>query len=257
MATLPETNEYPAGIYQIETTDPALGGPPNEATKAGLTNIPAQQLAKRTHWLKTRVDQLLAAVVSATTSVAGIVRLSSATNSTSETMAATPAAVKAVNDNAETRALKSTAITTSGLATGGGTLAQTRDVSVPVATVAEAQEGSVNNRAMTPLRVAQFVTAKYAGRSLDQNGYQVLPSGLIMQWGFAYIPEPGLAQINFPIAFPSQCFNVVLGDNATDTINNVHIVSAADLTRFGFTGRAKQHTGIGISSFLYFLALGR
>lgn len=52
MATLPETAEWVAGIYQIEQTDPVLGGAPNEGTKAGLTNIPTAQLARRTKWLK-------------------------------------------------------------------------------------------------------------------------------------------------------------------------------------------------------------
>lgn len=56
MATLPETSEWVAGVYQIATTDPVLGGAPNEATGAGLSNIPALQLAKRTLWLKNLVE---------------------------------------------------------------------------------------------------------------------------------------------------------------------------------------------------------
>lgn len=56
MATLPETSEWVAGVYQIATTDPVLGGAPNEATGAGLTNIPALQLAKRTLFLKDLIE---------------------------------------------------------------------------------------------------------------------------------------------------------------------------------------------------------
>lgn len=56
MATLSEVAEWVAGIYQIEQTDPVLGGAPNESTGAGLTNIPAQQLAKRTRFLKDLVE---------------------------------------------------------------------------------------------------------------------------------------------------------------------------------------------------------
>ncbi len=99
MADLVETNEFPAGIYQLETSDPVLGGAPNEATKAGVDNIPHQQLAKRTRWLKVRVDALLQLVVAASTAMAGIVRLSNETDSTSETLAATPKAVKTVADS--------------------------------------------------------------------------------------------------------------------------------------------------------------
>jgi len=58
MADLIETGEWVAGIYQIETTDPVLGGPPNLAIKAGVANIAAQQLADRTTWLKAQVDGL-------------------------------------------------------------------------------------------------------------------------------------------------------------------------------------------------------
>jgi len=69
MATLPEIAEWIAGVYQIEESDPVLGGPPNESTGAGLTNIPALQLAKRTAFLKKVLDDagvgaLVAPVVS-------------------------------------------------------------------------------------------------------------------------------------------------------------------------------------------------
>lgn len=173
MATLPEMNEYPAGIYQIETTDPVLGGPPNEASKAGLINIPALQLAKRTNWLKVRVDQLVTKVIAATTTVAGIVRLSNSTGSTSEIEAATPRAVKAAWDNAESRALKSTTVTPGGLATGGGNLGANIAINVPIATQAEAETGSADNRAMTPLKVMQAIVVRLSGRSIDTAGLAI------------------------------------------------------------------------------------
>lgn len=56
MATLPEIAEWVSGVYQIEESDPVLGGPPNESTGAGLTNIPALHLAKRTAYLKQVLD---------------------------------------------------------------------------------------------------------------------------------------------------------------------------------------------------------
>ena len=152
MATLPEDDSFPEGVYRVETTDPVLGGPPNEETGAGLINIPFMQLAKRTRWLKTRVDSLLASFTAATTAVAGIVQLSTATNSASDTMAATPSAVKAAMDNANTRALTARTVTGGGLATGGGDLSANRVITVPVATQAQAETGADNATAMTPLR---------------------------------------------------------------------------------------------------------
>ena len=160
MANLNETDEFPEGIYMFETTDVVVGGMPNEATGAGMDNIPHLQLAKRTRWLKARMDVLLGSVVAATTTVAGIVKLSTATNSTSTTLAATSSAVKAANDNAETRALKSTVLTAAGLAIGGGSLAANRTITVTAANQELAEAGTDNTAAMTPLSTAQAIAAR-------------------------------------------------------------------------------------------------
>lgn len=53
MANVPETPDYPAGIYQLETSDPVLGG------AGGISNRQAEQLANRTAWLKAKVDAFL------------------------------------------------------------------------------------------------------------------------------------------------------------------------------------------------------
>ncbi|WP_280374553.1 hypothetical protein [Pseudomonas sp. BN515] len=53
MANLPETPDYPAGVYQIETSDPVLGGP------GGIANLQAEQLGNRTAWLKAKIDAFL------------------------------------------------------------------------------------------------------------------------------------------------------------------------------------------------------
>ncbi|MDV2789868.1 pyocin knob domain-containing protein [Pseudomonas aeruginosa] len=53
MATLPESPDYAPGIYQIETSDPVVGGP------GGVSNKQGEQLACRTAWLKVQVDGLV------------------------------------------------------------------------------------------------------------------------------------------------------------------------------------------------------
>lgn len=55
MANLIETSAFEAGIYQLETSDPVLGGP------GGISNLQPQQLANRTRFLKDQVDALQAA----------------------------------------------------------------------------------------------------------------------------------------------------------------------------------------------------
>lgn len=188
MAGLAETEEFPEEVYQIETTDPVVGGAPNEGTGAGMSNIPHLQLAKRTRWLKAQVDTLVAAVVQATTGVAGIVQLSTSTNSTSITTAATPSAVKAANDNANTRALKATTIMAAGLATGGGDLSANRTITVPKASQAEAEAGADDTKAMTPLTTRQALDA--AGAPFEATGLAMSQGGIIhtLAHGLGVVP---------------------------------------------------------------------
>jgi hypothetical protein len=58
-------------------------------------------------------------------------------------------------------------ISTAGLATGGGDLSANRTITVPAASQAEAQAGTDNSKAMTPLRVAQAIAALGAGGPSD------------------------------------------------------------------------------------------
>lgn len=52
MANLSELIQYDSGVYQIETSDPVLGGP------SGVSNLPLKNLANRTAWLKKHVDDI-------------------------------------------------------------------------------------------------------------------------------------------------------------------------------------------------------
>lgn len=58
MAGLTEDASWEAQIYQLEQTDPVLGGAPNLALGQGFDNVPHQQLARRTLWLKQEVEAL-------------------------------------------------------------------------------------------------------------------------------------------------------------------------------------------------------
>ena len=114
MANLKEQDKWEDGVYQIEENDPVLGG------ENGVTNRPIKQLANRTSWLKKALEllgkksapkDLTASSVSVveadghthklpigTTSVKGVVKLSSGVGSDSEQEAATPKAVKMAHD---------------------------------------------------------------------------------------------------------------------------------------------------------------
>lgn len=55
MANLVTQPVFEPGIYQLETTDPVMGGPD------GVDNHPHRQLANRTAWLKVIADEVIAA----------------------------------------------------------------------------------------------------------------------------------------------------------------------------------------------------
>ena len=54
MANVKETATWENGIYQLETTDPVLGG------ENGIDNLQARQLGNRTQWLKTEIASAVA-----------------------------------------------------------------------------------------------------------------------------------------------------------------------------------------------------
>lgn len=62
MAGVTETPVWANDVYLLETTDPVLGGAPNEATGDGLSNLPHQHLANRTSWLKAAVEAVQAQI---------------------------------------------------------------------------------------------------------------------------------------------------------------------------------------------------
>ncbi|HGU5573591.1 TPA: prophage tail fiber N-terminal domain-containing protein [Escherichia coli] len=78
------------------------------ATAAAQSKSTAESAATRAETAAKRAEDIASAVAleDASTTKKGIVQLSSATNSTSEMLAATPKAVKAANDNAEKRLQK-------------------------------------------------------------------------------------------------------------------------------------------------------
>ncbi|EMZ1980104.1 tail fiber protein [Salmonella enterica] len=109
MGKLTETEKWEDEVYQIETSDPVLGGPD------GVSNRPQKQLANRTQWLKKQLEEANNALAGhersrnhpdATLTDRGFVKLYSGVASMDETMAATPKAVKIAMDNANARLAK-------------------------------------------------------------------------------------------------------------------------------------------------------
>ncbi|EEM6845970.1 tail fiber protein [Salmonella enterica subsp. enterica serovar Montevideo] len=109
MGKLTEITQWEDDIYQLETSDPVVGGPD------GVSNKPQKQLANRTQWLKQQLESTSDALAAhaksrnhpdASLTAKGFVQLYSGVMSDSEILAATPKAVKIAMDNANSRLAK-------------------------------------------------------------------------------------------------------------------------------------------------------
>jgi hypothetical protein len=80
-------------------------------------------------------------------------------------------------------------------------------------------------------------------------GYSFLPGGLIIQWGTKTpLVNQTLTAVTFPIAFPNNCFVVLVTEKRTASPNNVDqlYVNAKSTTTFSYYATT---TGTGFASF--------
>ena len=70
---------------------------------------------------------------------------------------------------------------------------------IKIATTAQVTAGTDNTTAVSPAKLKEIFVN---GSRKTQNGYQKLPSGVIMQWGMV---ADNVANVTFPVAFPTGC----------------------------------------------------
>lgn len=86
-----------------------------------------------------------------------------------------------------------------------------------------------------------------SNQSKVSNGYQKLPGGLILQWGFQRA-DTNAGVVTFPIAFPSQCASIQATFSSADT--TLYTPTIQNLSSSGFT-QATYNT-LTIVSFYWF-----
>lgn len=90
-----------------------------------------------------------------------------------------------------------------------------------VATAAEVVAFVSTVKMLTPFGLKN---AFFNNSNLAVNGYQKLPSGLIIQWGFVAGASLGTNQ-NFPISFPVSCVSITATDVAVANATAAIVVS--------------------------------
>lgn len=265
MADLVEISEFPEGVYQIETTDPVIGGAPNVGTGAGMSNIPHLLLANRTRWLKNAIDNIVGGLTNfvtrpqfddtqrpATTAFVrrelGNLRGQVVVNAagalgpahagmrvliqtsgviTLPLLASVPpgTAFLLVASSGFTPVIQASGADSIYVAGVAGAITLTEKTSLYLVAGTASWFGDLGDHALT--KSALF------GSSLGVSGYQRLPSGLILQWG--QLGAPGaLADetiaVTFPLAYPTSCFQAFAHDP-----NNVLSATQYQVSAHGWT----------------------
>jgi len=228
MADLPESAVWDAGIRQIETTDPVVGGPPNLSTLAGMANVPHLQLARRTLWLKDKIDTDLD--IDGTTLKRGLLQLATTTDAragSNNAKALTPAAAADAflrrdlgSASALTAASNLNSVTVPGLyfwqsSPPANRPAGVLNAKIIVETVGGdivqmvwgGSDGTIHTRRRTsaswgPWR--RMLSDADATLVTGTTGYRINPDGFIQQWGTVSVRQQTSATFSLPIAFPNN-----------------------------------------------------
>lgn len=126
-----------------------------------------------------------------------------------------------------------------GLVTGGGPLTADLVLSVLKASTADVQAGTADDRAITPLALAQATAA-----GLLSNGYYRAAGGLIMQWGTQHVSQDNWSAVIFPIAFPNALFNVQVSWMDT-SISSGSVMGSSGAAGAGLNGFSIYNDGQG------------
>ncbi len=195
MANLTENPaSWESGVYQIETTDPVLGGAPNVGTGAGMSNIPHLQLANRTAFLKKVIDDagLGAAAVPLVTLNAAAARLTGSYRFAS-TDANTPS--------------PGVAGTLEVIAASANAVNQTAMDSASTRMWTRFWNGTVWSA------WSEIWRTTGVAESLGANPWQRLPSGLLLQWvEGSNQSASGNQTITLPQTFPNGHLRTVVGN---------------------------------------------
>lgn len=109
--------------------------------------------------------------------------------------------------------------------------------------------------AVSGTNTAQLATTAFAHGDVSKtaNGYQKLPSGLIMQWGISAMIAPNSdGTVIFPLAFPLTCVSVVCTPNISD-FNDLNSIKITLSTKTYFVAQnASDHAAPTV----YWIAVG-
>lgn len=230
MANLKEIIEWVDGIYQLETTDPVMGGP------NGIDNLQAKQLGNRTQFLKKSLEDLADKVTNVDNSIP-TVPVQSVNGKTGDIN------ITAADVNALTREQALNEFLPASKKIGSD--------EQPLYEVGE----SVEFKKRPNINNSDVISLDLFTNNLESSGYQKLPSGLVIQWGMAAYKEGhGLkgGVCAFYTAFPNCCLSIV----ANDGYAGVNSVAVYPISTTQFRCWAKNSEGRFSDTGFFYIAIG-
>ena len=263
MANLPETPQWEEGIYQIEVSDPVLGGPD------GISNRQGKQLASRTLYLKQQVEKGGSDLAK---HIAAADPHTQYAPKASPTFTGTPTAPTPANSD-NSKKLATTEFVAKALAALAGSAPETLDTLKELADalgndpnfattvlnklaekLAKDQNGAdIPDPALfvKNLRLGEAATLPAVSGVIGYNGWAKIPmsgnKNLILQWGQGGVNTAGSGEVytsSLPVAFPSVFAQVYVTHNNPEDAG-VGFGSAAPATLSTFTTRAVKLSQAG------------
>lgn len=274
MANVPETASFDAGIYQIETTDPVLGG------VNGIANAQAKGLANRTAFLKQQIDQLNSGQFAP---------------SWIASQAYVQGELQKLDAKQSVRAATVANITLSGAQTIDGvtltvgdrvlvkdqtTAAQNGIYAVSATAWSRAVDADSGEKITSGCRIyvedgikngthrfilttknpisvgtTQLSFTDEANSLLATSGYQRIMGGIIIQWGTVATDSTGILNVTFPMAFPNAVFGVFPGETTSGNLGG-NIWATQNQKQSGFTAIVKNTAGSAVADGCYYFAIG-
>ena len=111
---------------------------------------------------------------------------------------------------------------------------------IKISTTAQVSAGTDNTTAVSPAKLKELFTL---GATKTQNGYQKLPSGVIIQWGMV---ADGAVNVTFPVTFPTGCASLQI----TRGGGEASVIISLSNTGFSFDSVSQGN------SLVYYVAIG-
>ena len=113
---------------------------------------------------------------------------------------------------------------------------------IKISTTAQVSAGTDNTTAVSPAKLKELFTV---GSAKTQNGYQKLPSGVIIQWGRV---AGGVVNVTFPVTFPTGCASLQI----TRGGGEASVIISLSNTGFSFDSVMQSWD----NSLVYYVAIG-